>query len=39
MHATRRLDLIHNAIRFHQDIPYGYLVPYGNIVKACIRIV
>ena len=33
LHAIRRLDLIHSAIKFHQDIPYGYLV------VACIRIV
>ena len=26
MHSTRRLDLIHIAMKFHQNIPYGYLV-------------
>ena len=33
LHATRCPDLIHIVIKFHQDIPYGYLV------MACIRIV
>ena len=30
---TRCLDLIHTVIKFHQNIPYGYLV------MACMRIV
>ena len=24
LHATRHLDLIHIAMKFHSDIPYGY---------------
>ena len=26
LYATCRLDLIHIAMKFHQNIPYGYLV-------------
>ena len=33
LYATHCLDLIHIAIKFHQNIPYGYLV------MASIRIV
>ena len=33
LYVTHGLNLIHIAIKFHQDIPYGYLV------KACTRIV
>ena len=33
LYVTHCLDLIHIAIKFHQDIPYGYLV------MARIRIV
>ena len=33
LYAPHCLDLVHIAIKFHQDIPYCYLV------MACIRIV
>ena len=33
LYKTHRLNLIHIAIKFHQDVPYGYLV------MAHIRIV
>ena len=33
LYATRSLDLIHIAVKFHQDIPYAYLV------MECISIV
>ena len=33
LYSTHRLNLIHIAIKLHQDIPYGYLV------MACARIV
>ena len=32
LHATRRLDRIHIAMKFHPDIPYGYQVMVQTMI-------
>ena len=38
LHATRRLDLIHIARKFHSDIPYGYQVMMRIMIVCKILI-